>query len=91
MSEFPSIKNIIKRLKDAIAFGYYDGKSLGYYEDDFKILDAIIKKAQKDDKILQILAKKIKLKSYEIGFEDIIIYEEDEDDYKIIKEWLEGE
>ena len=46
---------------------------------------------EKELKISKILKKKIKLKSYEIGIEDIIIYEEDEGDYKIIKEWLKGE
>ena len=45
----------------------------------------------KDLEILEILKKKLKIKSYYLGIEDIFIYEEDEEDYEKIREWLEND
>ena len=52
-----------------------------------KIKQTLIQ-AEKDLEILEILKKKLKVKSYDLGIEDIFICEEDEEDYKKIKEWL---
>ena len=44
-----------------------------------------------DKEILDILKKRLKIKSYEIGIEDVFIYMEDEEDYAKIRKWLESE
>lgn len=45
-------------------------------------------KLEKDLEILAILKKYLKVKSLEIGIEDIVICCENENDFKEIKEWL---
>lgn len=44
-----------------------------------------------DKEILDILKKCLKVKSYEIGIEDVFIYMEDEEEYAKIRKWLESE
>ena len=46
---------------------------------------------EKELAVLEILKKYLKLKTLELGIVDIVICCENEEDFKIVKEWLKNE